>query len=64
MVDFYMSNYTLASLFFWMDQYRLFDYEISSESMANNTGAGSGISEYLRTECGSEEICAGSLFPG
>ncbi|EJW70361.1 hypothetical protein WUBG_18731, partial [Wuchereria bancrofti] len=36
MVEFTMSNYTLASLLYWMDQYRNFDYEISKESI-NNT---------------------------
>ncbi|KHN78397.1 hypothetical protein Tcan_06950 [Toxocara canis] len=58
MVDFYMSNYTLSSLLFWMDQYRKFDYEISKESVNNSALVG-----YLKTECGSEDVCAGTLFP-
>lgn len=58
MVDFYLSNYTISSLFFWMDQYRKFDYEVSAESMNNS------LSGYLRTECNEDEICAGTLFPG
>ena len=58
MVDFYMSNYTLSSLLFWMDQYRKFDYEIS-KSATNN----SAITGYLRTDCPSDDICAGTLFP-
>ncbi|VDN51385.1 unnamed protein product [Dracunculus medinensis] len=57
MVDFYLSNYTISSLFFWMDQYRKFDYEVSAESMNNS------LSGYLRTECNEDEICAGTLFP-
>ncbi|VDK71211.1 unnamed protein product [Onchocerca ochengi] len=58
MLEFTMSNYTLASLLYWMDQYRNFDYEISKESINNTLLVG-----YLRTECGGEDICAGSLFP-
>ncbi|MCP9262989.1 LBP/BPI/CETP family domain-containing protein [Dirofilaria immitis] len=45
MLEFTMSNYTLASLLYWMDQYRNFDYEISKESMNNTVLVG-----YLRTE--------------
>lgn len=59
MVEFTMSNYTLASLLYWMDQYRKFDYEISKESINNTALVG-----YLRTECSSEDVCAGTLFPG
>uniref|UniRef100_A0A0R3RJA6 BPI2 domain-containing protein n=1 Tax=Elaeophora elaphi TaxID=1147741 RepID=A0A0R3RJA6_9BILA len=58
MVEFTMSNYTLASLLYWMDQYQSFDYEISKESINNSVLVG-----YLRTECGSEDVCAGTLFP-
>ncbi|KAM3728446.1 Uncharacterized protein ACO02O_05012 [Dirofilaria immitis] len=58
MLEFTMSNYTLASLLYWMDQYRNFDYEISKESMNNTVLVG-----YLRTECEGEDICAGTLFP-
>ncbi|KAH7708204.1 Protein C06G1.1 a [Aphelenchoides avenae] len=58
MVTFQMSNYTLASLLFWMDQYRRFDYEISKTSVNDSNIAG-----YLRTECGVGDICAGTLFP-
>ncbi|CAD5231157.1 unnamed protein product [Bursaphelenchus okinawaensis] len=58
MVSFQMSNYTLASLMFWMDQYRKFDYEISKTSVNDSNIAG-----YLRTECGPQDICAGTLFP-
>ncbi|CEF62006.1 Lipid-binding serum glycoprotein, C-terminal domain and Bactericidal permeability-increasing protein, alpha/beta domain-containing protein [Strongyloides ratti] len=58
MLTFTMSNYTLASLLFWMDQYRKFDFEISKDAI-NNTQIGG----YLRTECGGEDICAGTLFP-
>lgn len=59
MLEFTMSNYTLASLLYWMDQYHDFDYEISKESINNTVLEG-----YLRTECGAEDICAGTLFPG
>ncbi|VDO30239.1 unnamed protein product [Brugia timori] len=58
MVEFTMSNYTLASLLYWMDQYRNFDYEISKESINNTLMVG-----YLRSECSSNDICAGTLFP-
>ncbi|KAK0403412.1 hypothetical protein QR680_016900 [Steinernema hermaphroditum] len=58
MVNFYLSNYTLSSLLFWMDQYRKFDYEISKDALNNSAIAG-----YLKTDCGSEDICAGTLFP-
>ncbi|KAI6191483.1 hypothetical protein M3Y97_00233000 [Aphelenchoides bicaudatus] len=58
MVTFQLSNYTLASLLFWVDQYRKFDYEISKNSINDTNIAG-----YLRTECGAKEICAGTLFP-
>uniref|UniRef100_A0A914C8C1 Lipid-binding serum glycoprotein C-terminal domain-containing protein n=1 Tax=Acrobeloides nanus TaxID=290746 RepID=A0A914C8C1_9BILA len=58
MVTFQMSNYTLASLLFWMDQYRRFDFEINKQTVNNSNIAG-----YLRTECGLEDICAGTLFP-
>uniref|UniRef100_A0A914L468 Lipid-binding serum glycoprotein C-terminal domain-containing protein n=1 Tax=Meloidogyne incognita TaxID=6306 RepID=A0A914L468_MELIC len=58
MASFQLSNYTFASLFFWMDQYRKFDYEISQSTIKDPEVAG-----YLRTECGAKEICAGTLFP-
>uniref|UniRef100_A0A0N5CGG9 BPI2 domain-containing protein n=1 Tax=Strongyloides papillosus TaxID=174720 RepID=A0A0N5CGG9_STREA len=58
MLTFTMSNYTLSSLLFWMDQYRKFDFEISKDAV-NNTQIGG----YLKTECGGEDICAGTLFP-
>ncbi|CAD6185241.1 unnamed protein product [Caenorhabditis auriculariae] len=58
MVDFYLSNYTLSSLLFWMDQYRRFDYEISRSAQNNTALAG-----YLKTECSTGDICAGTLFP-
>ncbi|GMT34010.1 hypothetical protein PFISCL1PPCAC_25307 [Pristionchus fissidentatus] len=58
MLDFYMSNYTMSSLLFWMDQYRKFDYEISKSAQNN-----SAISGYLRTDCPGDDICAGTLFP-
>jgi len=58
MVTFHLSNYTLSSLLFWMDQYRKFDYEISQKSVNDSNIAG-----YLRTECGAKDICAGTLFP-
>ncbi|EJW74817.1 hypothetical protein WUBG_14272 [Wuchereria bancrofti] len=51
MVEFTMSNYTLASLLYWMDQYRNFDYEISKESINNTLMVG-----YLRSECSSNDI--------
>ncbi|EJW83576.1 LBP/BPI/CETP family domain-containing protein [Wuchereria bancrofti] len=41
-----------------MDQYRNFDYEISKESINNTLMVG-----YLRSECSSNDICAGTLFP-
>uniref|UniRef100_A0A914Z7H2 Lipid-binding serum glycoprotein C-terminal domain-containing protein n=1 Tax=Panagrolaimus superbus TaxID=310955 RepID=A0A914Z7H2_9BILA len=47
MVTFQMSNYTIASLIYWMDQYRKFDYEISKSSVNDSSIAG-----YLRTDCG------------
>ncbi|KAI6243971.1 putative lipid-binding protein OBI-1 [Aphelenchoides fujianensis] len=56
---FQLSNYTISSLLFWMDQYRKFDYEISKQSVNDTNIAG-----YLRTECGAQDICAGTLFPG
>jgi hypothetical protein len=59
MVSFQLSNYTLSSLLFWMDQYRKFDFEISKQSVNDSNIAG-----YLRTECGAKDICAGTLFPG
>lgn len=59
MVDFYFSNYTTSSLLYWIDQYRKFDYEISKESINSSAVVG-----YLRTECGPEDVCAGTLFPG
>uniref|UniRef100_A0A915Q7P6 Lipid-binding serum glycoprotein C-terminal domain-containing protein n=1 Tax=Setaria digitata TaxID=48799 RepID=A0A915Q7P6_9BILA len=58
MLEFTMSNYTLASLLYWMDQYRSFDYEISKDSINSTVLVG-----YLRTECGAQDICAGTLFP-
>ncbi|CAB3401215.1 unnamed protein product [Caenorhabditis bovis] len=58
MVDFYLSNYTLSSLLFWMDQYRKFDYEISRQATNNTALVG-----YLKTDCGVGDICAGTLFP-
>ncbi|KAI1723240.1 hypothetical protein Ddc_07442 [Ditylenchus destructor] len=58
MITFSFSNYTLASLLFWMDQYRKFDFEISKQSVNDSNIAG-----YLRTECGAKDICAGTLFP-
>ncbi|KAI6205600.1 hypothetical protein M3Y94_00810400 [Aphelenchoides besseyi] len=58
MVTFQLSNYTISSLLFWMDQYRKFDYEISKQSVNDTNIAG-----YLRTECGAQDICAGTLFP-
>lgn len=58
MVTFQMSNYTIASLLYWMDQYRKFDYEISRQTVNDSNIAG-----YLRTECGTGDICAGTLFP-
>ncbi|TKR79834.1 hypothetical protein L596_013997 [Steinernema carpocapsae] len=58
MLNFYLSNYTLSSLLFWMDQYRKFDYEISKDALNNSAIAG-----YLKTDCGPEDICAGTLFP-
>lgn len=59
MIDFYLSNYTLSSLLFWMDQYRKFDYEISRQATNNSALVG-----YLKTDCGVGDICAGTLFPG
>lgn len=59
MVTFEFSNYTIASLMYWMDQYRKFDYEINQTSVND-----SNIASYLKTECGPKDICAGSLFPG
>lgn len=59
MLEFTMSNYTLVSLLYWMDQNRNFDYEISKESINNTL-----MVRYLRTECGLNDICAGTLFPG
>ncbi|VDK89252.1 unnamed protein product [Litomosoides sigmodontis] len=58
MLEFTISNYTLAGLLYWMDQYESFDYEISKESINNTVLEG-----YLRTECGANDICAGTLFP-
>ncbi|KAK5981694.1 Lipid-binding serum glycoprotein, partial [Trichostrongylus colubriformis] len=61
MVDFILSNYTMSSLLFWMDQYRQvikFDYEISRTAQNNSAIAG-----YLKTDCGADDICAGTLFP-
>ena len=58
MVTFQMSNYTIVSLLYWMDQYRKFDYEISKSSVNDSNIAG-----YLRTECGKNDVCAGTLFP-
>ncbi|CAG9533210.1 unnamed protein product [Cercopithifilaria johnstoni] len=58
MLEFTMSNYTLASLLYWMDQYQNFNYEISEQSMKNTLLEG-----YLRTKCGTEDVCAGTLFP-
>ncbi|PAV80910.1 hypothetical protein WR25_06905 [Diploscapter pachys] len=58
MLDFYLSNYTMASLLFWMDQYKTFDYEISRTAQ-NNTQ----LQGYLKTECAAGDICAGTLFP-
>uniref|UniRef100_A0AC34QKS1 Lipid-binding serum glycoprotein C-terminal domain-containing protein n=2 Tax=Panagrolaimus sp. JU765 TaxID=591449 RepID=A0AC34QKS1_9BILA len=57
MVTFQMSNYTIASLLYWMDQYRKFDYEISKTTVNDSNIAG-----YLRVDCGTD-ICAGTLFP-
>ncbi|VDL87480.1 unnamed protein product [Nippostrongylus brasiliensis] len=59
MVDFVLSNYTVTSLLLWMDQYRKFDYEISRTAQNNSAIAG-----YLKTDCPSDDICAGTLFPG
>lgn len=59
MVLFEFSNYTIASLMFWIDQYRKFDFEISQTSVND-----SNIASYLKTECSSNDICAGTLFPG
>ncbi|KHJ99622.1 hypothetical protein OESDEN_00393 [Oesophagostomum dentatum] len=59
MVDFILSNYTMTSLLFWMDQYRKFDYEISRTAQNNTAIAG-----YLKTDCPGDDICAGTLFPG
>uniref|UniRef100_A0AC35UD12 BPI2 domain-containing protein n=1 Tax=Rhabditophanes sp. KR3021 TaxID=114890 RepID=A0AC35UD12_9BILA len=58
MVTFTISNYTLSSLLFWMDQYRKLDFEINSSAINNTMIAG-----YLKTDCGVEDICAGTLFP-
>ncbi|CCD63413.1 Lipid-binding serum glycoprotein C-terminal domain-containing protein [Caenorhabditis elegans] len=58
MIDFYLSNYTMSSLLFWMDQYRKFDYEISRQATNNSALVG-----YLKTDCGTGDICAGTLFP-
>lgn len=58
MVDFILSNYTMTSLLFWMDQYRKFDYEISRNAQNNSAIAG-----YLKTDCPGDDICAGTLFP-
>lgn len=58
MIDFYLSNYTLSSLLFWMDQYRKFDYEISRQATNNSALVG-----YLKTDCPVGDICAGTLFP-
>ncbi|CAJ0569279.1 unnamed protein product, partial [Mesorhabditis spiculigera] len=58
MVDIVIGNYTLSSLLFWMDQYRKFDYEISKTAQNNSALAG-----YLRTDCGKDDICAGTIFP-
>ncbi|KAK6033354.1 hypothetical protein OSTOST_00432 [Ostertagia ostertagi] len=58
MVDFILSNYTMSSLLFWMDQYRKFDYEISRTAQNNSAIAG-----YLKTDCAKDDICAGTLFP-
>ncbi|VDD96416.1 unnamed protein product [Enterobius vermicularis] len=58
MIDFYVSNYTMSSLLYWMDQYRKFDYEISKDSVGTESLVG-----YLRTSCGVEDVCAGTLFP-
>ncbi|KJH41088.1 hypothetical protein DICVIV_12944 [Dictyocaulus viviparus] len=58
MVDFILSNYTISSLLFWMDQYRKFDYEISRTAQNNSAIAG-----YLKTDCSNDDICAGTLFP-
>ncbi|KAE9418323.1 hypothetical protein Angca_001214, partial [Angiostrongylus cantonensis] len=58
MIDFILSNYTMSSLLFWMDQYRKFDYEISKLAQNNSAIAG-----YLKTNCPGDDICAGTLFP-
>uniref|UniRef100_A0A0R3PFT1 BPI2 domain-containing protein n=1 Tax=Angiostrongylus costaricensis TaxID=334426 RepID=A0A0R3PFT1_ANGCS len=58
MIDFILSNYTMSSLLFWMDQYRKFDYEISKAAQNNSAIAG-----YLKTNCPGDDICAGTLFP-
>ncbi|KAJ1367894.1 hypothetical protein KIN20_028916 [Parelaphostrongylus tenuis] len=58
MIDFVLSNYTISSLLFWMDQYRKFDYEISKTAQNNSAIAG-----YLKTDCPRDDICAGTLFP-
>jgi hypothetical protein len=38
--------------------FRRFDFEINKQTVNNSNIAG-----YLRTECGLEDICAGTLFP-
>lgn len=42
-----------------IDSFRKFDYEISKTAQ-NNTA----LSGYLKTTCGSDDICAGTIFPG
>lgn len=56
MLHLYMSNHTLGSLFYWMDQFRLFDYEFSRAASKDEE-----FRSYLLTEC--PGICAGVLFP-
>uniref|UniRef100_A0A914V862 Lipid-binding serum glycoprotein C-terminal domain-containing protein n=1 Tax=Plectus sambesii TaxID=2011161 RepID=A0A914V862_9BILA len=58
MVNIFMSNHTLASLLFWMDQFSEFDYDLSPETAPTKE-----MAEYFMTECDKESVCAGTLFP-
>ncbi|VDN00732.1 unnamed protein product [Thelazia callipaeda] len=57
MLEFTMSNYSISTLLYWMDQHQKFDFDISKKSISDS------MVGYLRTECSAEDICAGTLFP-
>lgn len=56
MIKIRLTNYTLASLFYWLHKFNRFNYEFNRKQAGH-------FKNYLTTDCEKPDICASTLFP-